>query len=444
MEPMAEKQTPAQRLRRIWRFMTSMKFAIGLLLILALACAGASLITQGLSYEQYARLYGERNAALILSLSLDDAFHSWWFILINAFLCLNLLFCNLVRLPQLVTRTRKEKEPDPVKIKAAGIFREGVTDGKEAFRRLGMSAPTEGQDEDGAPTLYASKNRIGLWGAWVCHLGILMLILGFSLGQMTYSEYAVYGVSGQTRMIGDTGLSLTIDDFRIDLREDDTVEQYTARITVRDAKAQGGSLPSQQAEISVNHPAKLFGMSFYQNSTGWAARITVTKDGQFLQESVVCTGEYLPVLGKEDLIVYFNAFYPDYELVPGQGPITLSGKLNNPAYLYSVYYQGELLGMNVLMPEEELTIDEYTVTFAEPQPYTLIQIKKDAFKGLAFAGGIVVMLGLVLAFYLIPSSVWARREEDGTWTVYGYSLKGGALYKEKFERQLEEPSHAAD
>ena len=82
---------------------------------------------------------------------------------------------------------------------------------------------------------------------------------------------------------------------------------------------------------------------------------------------------------KEDLIVYFNAFYPDYELVQGQGPMTRSGNLNNPAYLYTVYYRGEVLGMNVLMPDEVLTIDEYEVTFSEPQPYTVIQVKRDAF-----------------------------------------------------------------
>ena len=38
-----------------------------------------------------------------VALRLDDAFHSWWFIGLSAFLCLNLLCCNLIRLPALLT-----------------------------------------------------------------------------------------------------------------------------------------------------------------------------------------------------------------------------------------------------------------------------------------------------------------------------------------------------
>ena len=93
-------------MKKVWKFLTSMKFAIILLVVLAIACTAGSLK--------------------------DGVFDSWWFILITAFLVLNLLFCNLVRLPDLVRRTGK----------AAG----------------------------------EPRKQIGIWGAWVCHLGILLLI----------------------------------------------------------------------------------------------------------------------------------------------------------------------------------------------------------------------------------------------------------------------------
>ena len=79
-----------------------MQFAIGLLVVLAAACSVGSVITQGQPYEVYARQYGERAAGAVMALQLDDLFHSWWFILLSAFLCLNLLFCNLVRLPSIL------------------------------------------------------------------------------------------------------------------------------------------------------------------------------------------------------------------------------------------------------------------------------------------------------------------------------------------------------
>lgn len=349
--------------RGFFKFISSMKFAIILLVVLVFVCCAGSFVTQNQTSAWYTAKYGERTAALILVLRLDDVFHSWYFILISAFLCLNLMLCNVVRLPGLVRKTKT-----------------GTT----------------------------AREKLGFWGAWVTHVGVLLLILGYSLGQFTYKEFAAYGVPGQTMAIGDTGLVLTIDDFRIGLREDDTVEQYTSDITVYELAA---SSEGRKAQVSVNNPADLYGYRFYQNSTGWAARISVEKDGQELQDSVVCAGDYLTIADKPDLVVYFNAFYPDYVLISGYGPSTLSGNINNPGYLYSVYFRGQMLGMNVLMQDEALTIDEYTVRFSEPQSYTLIQIKRDPFTPLALVGGLVVMAGLFISFYVKQPR---RKEEDAT------------------------------
>ena len=423
-------------LKKLWKFLSSMQFAILLLVVLALACAAGSFITQGQDYQWYAQRYSERTAGFIIALGLDDAFHSPWFLAIAAFLCLNLMLCNVTRLPGLIRRTRAWSDgagPD-----AAGDVRvEDLVDVEGLFRRLRMPAPASRTEGEGREVRFAARNGAGLWGAWVCHLGILLLILGFSLGQATQQQFTVYGVPGQTRPVGDTGLTLAIDDFRVGLRPDDTVEQYTADITVSD----GGE--AQRASISVNNPATLFGMKFYQNSTGWAAKATVLKDGEYLQEAVLCAGEYLSVADKPELVVFLNAFYPDYVLTPGVGPSTASGQLNNPAYLYSAYYKGQMLGMNALMAGEELTIDEYTITFTEPRNYTLIQVKRDRFTWLALLGGLAVMLGLALALYVQPVRVWAVRQPDGRWTAFGACPKGGALFRERFVEAAKEETHAS-
>ena len=421
-------------LKRIWKFIASMRFAILLLVILAVACAVGSLVTQGQSQTWYARRYSERTAALIMALRLDDAFHSAWFIVITGFLCLNLTLCNLTRLPQLIRRTRAEGRPDGALDGAGDVSVGGVADPKAMFARLRMPRPVACRTADGREALFVSKHRAGLWGAWVCHLGILLLILGFGLGQMTQARFSVYGVPGDTKPIGDTGCFLTIDDFTVDLRDDDTVAQYTAEITVVNTSSAGPAGGS--AAISVNHPATLCGMKFYQNSTGWAAKVTVLKGGEALQEAVVCAGDFLPVVDRPELVIYLNAFYPDYVMTPGVGPSTASGRLNNPAWLYSVYYQGQLLGMNALPAGEEVTVDDYTFTLTDPQNYTLIQVKKDRFTWLALAGGLTAMLGLFLALWLQPAKVWAVRGPDGAWTVRGACRKGGAIWRERFMQNV--------
>ena len=47
---------------------------------------------------------------------------------------------------------------------------------------------------------------------------------------------------------------------------------------------------------------------------------------------------------------------------------------------------------------------------------------------------LLTMLGLVLAFYLLPAKAWAVAQADGTWTILGQSRKGGALFREEFDR----------
>ena len=423
-------------LKKFWKFISSMRFAIALLLILALACAAASLIPQNQTYEWYSQRYSDRTAALIMALRLDDAFHSAWFIAITAFLCVNLLLCNLLRLPQLIRRTRAESRPEGALKLSGDISAPDVDDPEAAFARLRMPRPAPCKTEDGRDALFAARHTAGLWGAWVCHLGILLLILGFGLGQMTQKQYAVYGVPGQIRRIGDTACFLSIDDFRIDTREDGSVAQYTTDITVENTASVGPAGGS--ASVSVNHPAVLCGMKFYQNATGWAARVDVYKDGAPIQQEVVCAGDYLSVKDREGLVVMLNAFYPDYVMTPGVGPSTASDQLNNPAYLYSIYYQGQMVGMNALMADEKVTIDQYTVTFSDPQTYTLIQVKVDRFTPLALAGGLVTLLGLLLALYVQPARVWAIRQDDGRWTLYGQSRKGGALFRERFEKAIKE------
>ena len=416
-------------MKKIGKFLSSMPFAITLLVLLAAACALCSTIPQGQTYDQYAAQYGERTAGFIIALRLDDAFHSWWFIGLSAVLCLNLLCCNLVRLPALLKRIKTFKDPNSTALSGASAEAAGGGSPDRLFTILRMPKPKEGKDG----RLFSARNLSGLWGAWICHLGILLLILGFVLGQATIKQYTVWALPGQTKEMGDSGLNVTVDDFQVVRTESGSVQQYTASLTVTNAT--DGT--QEHGTASVNAPADLFGYKFFQNSIGWGADVRVLKDGKELQTVALCAGEFFPVKDKEDLVIYFQAFYPDYIQREGMMPQTESEEIRNPAYLYQVYYQGQLLGMNVLKQGEELTIDEYTVLFENPRNYTLLAVKRDSFTWLVLLGGLITLAGLVLAFWLQPRAVWAVREETG-WHVYGRCRKGGALFRDEFMKAAAE------
>lgn len=445
-----------------------MKCAMILLGILVIACTAGSMIPQGEVLSYYTSAYSETMAGAILLFGLDDVFHCGWFLVLVLFLCLNLILCNVLHFPKLFRRMKNgftmEKRAKEWNGSAVGY----VKDADALFEKLGFrnaengrmmrkaddvqkaSAKESKDDIQDASDLkqihtmecefkYASRNKIGIWGAWLCHLGMLVIIAGFGLGQMLKTEYTVYGVAGQTKQIGDLPYELTIDNFEIQLREDDTVEQYLADITVTNTE----SSEIKSGSTWVNSPLSLFGMKFYQNSTGWAANVSIWKDDELIQEELLCAGEYVKTAGKEDLILMLRAFYPDYTEDELGNSMTASSALNNPMYLYALYYQDQVLGMNVIGDEQKITVDEYTYVFHDPKPYTLIQVKRDPFTPLAALGGLLVVIALILAFYVRPEEVWAVQCPDGRWAVAGKSLKGGAMFAETLAEACDEKVEAA-
>lgn len=401
------------------RFLFSMKFALGILGLFAIACVLGSLIPQGEAISSYESAYPGWSG-LILALGLDDVFHSWWFIALTLALCGNLLGCNLVRVSPILKKMKATAGPPPAG--ETGLAFSGDPDA--LLKEMGFR-----KWEQTAHGRYAIRNRVGFWGAWLTHLGILVIIVGFALGQMFTVSYSVFGVAGEEKPMGDTPYLLSIDDFTIGLREDDTVEQYTASLTLTDT--QTGERSSGQT--SVNHPWDAHGYRFYQNSTGWAADMTVYKGQTLLQTETLCAGEYRQVEDLPELVVMLRAFYPDYTQDESGMPTSASGRIVEPGYLYMLYYNGELLGMNVLRTDEKITVSDYTVLFSNPRPYTLIQIKHDPFTWLAGVGGGILLLALFIAFYLPTEELWLTDTE-----VYGRSRKGSELYRDKLARKIEE------
>lgn len=420
--------------KKITSIFFSMRTALILLGLLVAACVAGSVIPQQEITAYYTGYYPERVGMLILLLGLDDVFHCWWFIVLTAFLCLNLLGCNMIHFPGLVRQMKQGFSLDRC-LNSGAKKCDAVMEGEpEAlFQALGFHS-IQSETRGGRGYRYAIRNKIGIWGAWLTHLGMLIIILGFSLGQMYTVKYTVYGVPGTVHSVPEEDLTVIIDDFHVNLREDETVEQYTSTLTVE----KGKSGDAVTGTASVNHPMNALGMKFYQNSTGWAARVMVFKGEEALQDQVLCVGEQVHVAGIDDLVLSFRAFYPDLAYNESGMPVTASSQLRHPGYLYALYYQEGVLGMNVLEDGSKITIDDYSIIFREPQSYTLIQIKHDPYTWLAGIGGIIICIALLLAFYVRTEELWAVQQPDDSWQVFGKSRKSGILFKESIAEKAEQ------
>ena len=406
-------------LKKTCKFIASMRFAIILLIVVAIACVVGSLVPQGEQFALYRDSYSERTAAFILAFHLDDVFHSWWFIALVTLLCLSVLLCNLTRVRSLIRQTKFAADPAHAIAETPTATASGVTAIEPVFKRLHFYRPVKTAVE-GKDVLFGCRNRLGFWGAWVCHIGIVLIVLGYALGQMTLFSTDVYGTPGQTKPIESTPYEVTIDDFQIDRSETGFIEQYVSTLTVRNTETG----ETQRGTSSVNHPAVLGGYKFYQTASGSATRVTIAENGVPFESADLCVGEELTIEFLPGLSLYLVAYEPDH-----------SGR---PAYHILFFYNGQHMdvGKTYFAPGAVIDMNPYAITLSEPIDYTLLRVKKDSFAWLVAVGAVLTALGLFLALYVVPETLWAVRDEDGTWTVSGRSRKLAPLFIGQFDRAV--------
>lgn len=408
-------------LKKIYKFIASMRFAIILLIVVAIACVIGSLVPQGEQFALYRDSYSERTAAFILAFRLDDVFHSWWFIALTALLCLSVLLCNLTRIKSLILLTKNAASAKHSLSETPTASSGGVADPDPVFRRMHFYRPVR-TTVDGKEIVFAYRNRLGFWGAWVCHIGIILIVLGYAFGQMTLFSTDVYGTPGQVKPVENTPCEVTIEDFRIERSETGFVEQYVSTLTVRNT----GTGETQRGTSSVNHPAVLGGYKFYQTASGYATRVTIAENGVPFESADLCVGEELTISFLPGLSLYLNAYEPDHN---GSG---------SPAYHILFFYNGQHMdvGKNYFAPNAVIDLNPYSITLSEPLDYTLLHVKKDSFAWLVLVGAVLTALGLFFALYVVPETAWAVKDADGTWTVNGRSKKLAPLFKEQFDRAV--------
>ncbi len=82
---------------KAWQFLCSVKLAVIIIIILAVACILGTLILQMRPPEDYVSRYGEGLAKFFLTIQLTDIFHSYWFSFLLVLLCVNLGCCTVKR-----------------------------------------------------------------------------------------------------------------------------------------------------------------------------------------------------------------------------------------------------------------------------------------------------------------------------------------------------------
>lgn len=391
-----------------------MKFGLILLGLVVVFSVAGSLIEQTQEPMYYVRKFSWYD--ILFKLQLDDVFHSWYFYLVTALLCLNLTFCSILRF----RRVNAEKVIETAARGKAQVLLppEGAAAVRDVLKREHCRETAEPDQK-----FVYTKNLFGRYGSFLTHLGILLTVIFFffAMNLPTVTDQTCYPGESITM---DDGTDIAVKDFSIEDPDGTLDYKSTINITLPDGSSSG------DVTTSVNHPAKMGNYKVYQQTYGTAGVVTVTdteghKDVFHLEEKM-----FLSKDGKTG--IWYNTLYPDFTQSE-DGDLSLetstSGHYKNPVYTFNLVEMKEGSDDEVEMtpmlafPGDEVTVGDLTFTFNDPVEYPGLRIKKNPRWTNPCLGLAVLVLTLGLAILLLFEPVVVLVDGEG-YHIFGNKKEG--------------------
>ncbi|BAU94842.1 cytochrome C biosynthesis protein ResB [Corynebacterium suranareeae] len=300
--------------RKAWNWLTSMRTALALLFLLAIAAIPGALLPQRSLNESNVIEYIENNGKLAEfydKIQLFDVFSSTWFTAIYMLLLISLVGCILPRSWEHYKAMRAPVVRAPRNLARLAHSGEGVVEKREEdvekdVRKLlkGWKITEYSAEEDraGVRSISAEKGYIREFFNLVFHLGIVGMIVTAGLGRLFYYEGHVIVVTDgdqnqQNSVFCNTatanydsfraganfdGTGLTTfcfeaHDFSADYLANGQAEMFRSNISY----AVGDDIQNdpetwEDYELRVNHPLRIEGDRVYLQGHGFAPTFTVT------------------------------------------------------------------------------------------------------------------------------------------------------------------------
>ncbi|MBA2414451.1 MAG: cytochrome c biogenesis protein ResB [Geodermatophilaceae bacterium] len=405
VEPLRRSAGPIVVVRRWWRLLTSMRTALVLLFLLAVAAVPGSLLPQrSLNQSRVSAYYAEHPdlAPILDRLSMFDVFSSPWFAAIYLLLFVSLIGCvvprtrmhfravrqppppvpsRLERLPQSATFER-DLSPAAVADAATAALRRGRW--RVVRRRVGTGGTRV--DDDGTVELSAEKGYLREVGNLAFHGALVALLAGLAVGKLngyegsilveegsgfcnSFQQYDTYR-NGPFAGAGDlTPLCADLDRFSTEYEDNLIPARFLAELTY--TREIGG--PASTYPLEVNSPLRTDGVRLYLTGHGYSPRFTITyPDGSELtdisapflpeeQTTLASTGALKlpdrPGAGAEDPQLAIEGFFvPTAANLGDNRLVSVDPRPLNPAVAI-VVYQGSI-GLDSGAPQNVFRLDQ--------------------------------------------------------------------------------------
>ncbi len=268
----------------LWKFFTSVRLAIFLLIILAVTSIIGTVIPQGETLQVYLNNYGPAVFKAIKLLDLGDTYHSWWYLTLLGLFSLNLICCTLNRLPftlKLFKRDYIDITPDYLR-RVTNRYEWQINSPADSsliqqiLKKFRASAGSlrEKKLDDGSVIYMAESGKWSYWGLYGLHLSILIIFAGAVYGSLTgfkgrimlmegeSTDYAIKSSPNSEKIEKiPLGFSIRCDRFFVDFYDTGAPKEFRSDLTIID-----GDKEVVKKSILVNDPLTYKGVTFYQSS----------------------------------------------------------------------------------------------------------------------------------------------------------------------------------
>ena len=264
--------------KRLILNIASLKFAISLIIFIAITSGLGTFIPQGNNASEYFELYnsnpifGVLNGNTILLLELDHIYTSKWFLLSLILLCISLAACSFRRqIPSLKATFKwinydNEKKFHKLKLNSNWEIgkknRELIINSERILDKKGwQSLITENK-------ISSRKGIVGKFGPIIVHIGLIFLLIGSAYGNLTNKSQELFLIPNEEiDLINDRSnkkLNVKLLNFKIEREFDGKPKQFISNLNFKSDQSKENNLK----ETKVNHPLRYRGLTIYQ--ADWA------------------------------------------------------------------------------------------------------------------------------------------------------------------------------
>jgi len=383
--PPPASMSPVELGRWVWRQLTSMRVALFLLFLLAVAAVPGSIVPQREANPLAAADWAERNPGLATwaeRLGLFDLYSTPWFSAIYLLLMISLVGCIIPRMGTHWRALRAAPPAPPSRLTRMPAHREQATpatpeqalDAAERvlrarrFRVHRVPDTRARPGESAGTALAAERGYLKETGNLLFHLSLVLILVAVALGSLYGYRGSVLVVEGDgfaNSPIQYDGLTagarfdagdlppfaLTVDEFVMEFEPEGPAmgspSDFEATVTLEPTPG----APLEQRVVRVNNPLSVDGTLVHLLNPGYAPQVTVRDDqGEVLlsqpvpflpqDQSFTSTGVVKIPRGDDPDIGIQGIFLPTGVIGP-EGPQSVFPGLGNPVLVITAW-QGDL------------------------------------------------------------------------------------------------------